>query len=97
MSSIATAAWVSRQQAATRPTAARHGDRWLPSEIDTLELLLTSHSTTEVARLLGRSYAAVSAMANLLRNDKPQPKLGTVCPSCFTTRSLTGHCDNCEA
>lgn len=89
----ATARWTANAQAQTRYFAVNHSNDWTREEQEELlHLDSCGNSHKTIAFVLGRTYQAVAAQLHVLTADKPQPRLGAVCPKCFTTASLAGEC-----
>lgn len=89
--------WQREAQSFSLATAVNLNEEWTLAEIRTLESLKASKvSIQDIAKILGRSYYAVSNKLTTLglttpRNSAPAPK-AVVCPTCFTTPSSSGAC-----
>ena len=72
---------------------------WFDSATDR-ERLANTHEEQSV--LASTRYEAAARMANAQRADARQkaeagrPRVGAVCQSCFTEKSLAGDCNNCD-
>ena len=93
--STQSAVWLKKAQNVTSRKAHHAGIDWTTDELRFLEQELAKATpVTFIALQLGRTYAAVTAKAYLLRGtlEERTLKLGELCTSCWTTASLSGTC-----